>query len=135
MGGAGPPACGARTEALCSSHPWDTPPSLRGLRENPLPADFSLMLLACLYEAFPLTCPRCGAEVRIITFITEAVDVRAILEHIGEPLPPPRIAQARGPPEWYEDVTEHAIDAEVCSAGEPYAQPAPEHEYDQRVSW
>jgi hypothetical protein len=34
---------------------------------------------------------------------------------------------ARGPPEWYEDAAEHAI-----TAG---AQPAPEQEYDQRVSW
>jgi hypothetical protein len=40
------------------------------------------------------------AEMRIIAFITEALDVRAILEHIGEPAIPPHIAQARGPPEW-----------------------------------
>ncbi len=93
------------------------------------------MLLARIYEAFPLTCPQCGAEMRILAFITEAVDVRAILEHIGEPATPPRIAQARGPPEWYEDATEHAIAAEAGSAGDPYAQPAPECEYDQRVSW
>ena len=55
-----------------------------------------VMLLARIYEAFPLTCPRCGAEMRIIALITEAVDVRVILEHIGEPATPPRIAQARG---------------------------------------
>jgi hypothetical protein len=72
---------------------------------------------------------------RIIACITEAVDVRAILEHIGEPATPPRIAQARGPPEWYEDATEDAIDAEARSAGDPYTQPAPEYEHDQRVSW
>ena len=106
-----------------------------GLRENPLPADFWVMLLARIYEAFPLTCPRCGAEMRIIALITKPVDVRAILEHIGEPATPPRIAQARGPPEWYEDATEHAIAAEAGSAGDPYVQPAPEYEHDQRVSW
>ena len=72
---------------------------------------------------------------RIIAFITEPVDVRAILEHIGEPATPPRINQARGLPEWYEDATEHAIATEAGSAGDPYAQPAPECEYDQRVSW
>ena len=93
------------------------------------------MLLARIYEAFPLTCPQCGAEMRIIAFITEAVDVRAILEHIGEPATPPRIAQARGPPEWHEDAAEHDIAAEAGSAGDPYAQPAPECEHDQRVSW
>ena len=72
---------------------------------------------------------------RIIAFITEALDVRAILEHIGEPDTPPRIAQARGPPEWYEDATEHAIAAEAGSAGDLYAPPAPEYEHDQQVSW
>ena len=76
-----------------------------------------VMLLARIYEAFPLTCPRCRAEMRIIALITEAVDVWVILEHIGEPATPPRIAQARGPPEWYEDATERAIDAEACSRG------------------
>ncbi len=92
------------------------------------------MLLARIYEVFPLTCPKCGAEMRIIAFITEAVDVRAILEHIGEPATPPRIASARGPPEWYEDATEDA-NAEACLSGDPFAQPEPEYEYDQRVSW
>jgi len=93
------------------------------------------MLLARIYEAFPLTCPRCGAEMRIIAFITEAVDVRAILEHIGEPATPPRIAQARGPPEWYEGSAEDSSDTVNYLSGDPLAQPEPEYEYDQRVSW
>ncbi|QEP44778.1 IS91 family transposase [Ectothiorhodospiraceae bacterium BW-2] len=93
------------------------------------------MLLARIYEAFPLTCPQCGAEMQIIAFITEAVEVRAILEHIGEPAAPPRIASARGPPEWYEESVEDAIDAEDSLQGDPLAQPEPEYEYDQRVSW
>ena len=93
------------------------------------------MLLARIYEVFPLTCPQCGAEMRIIAFITEAVDVRAILEHIGEPATPPRIASARGPPQWYDDSVEDAIDAENDLQGDPLAQPEPEYEYDQRVSW
>jgi hypothetical protein len=46
----------------------------------------------------------------------------------GEPAIPPRIAQAQGPPEWYEDATENAIDAEACSAGDLCAQPAPVYE-------
>jgi hypothetical protein len=49
------------------------------------------MLLARIYEAFPLPCPQCGAEMRIIAFITEAVTVRTILQSIGEPAIPPRI--------------------------------------------
>jgi len=81
-----------------------------------------VMLLARIYAAFPLTCLQCGAEMRIIAFITEAVDVRAILEHIGEPATPPRIASARGPPDWYEDSAEDSIDAEECLPGDPLAQ-------------
>jgi hypothetical protein len=72
---------------------------------------------------------------RIIVFITEAVDVRLILEHIGEPATPPRIASAREPPEWCEDSVEDAIAAEAHLSGDPLAQPEPVYEYDQRVSW
>ncbi len=64
----------------------------------------------------------CGAEMPIIAFITEAMPVRAILESIGEPAKPPRIAQARGPPQWYEDATDNAIDAAACAAGDPDAR-------------
>jgi hypothetical protein len=39
------------------------------------------------------------------------------------------------PPGRYEGFTQDAIDAEAGSAGDPYAQPAPEYEHDQRVSW
>ena len=91
------------------------------------------MRLARIYEAFPLICPICGGEMRIIAFITEVVDVRAILEHLGEPATPPRMASARGPPQWYEDCAMDAIDAEECLSGDPLAQP--EYEYDRRVSW
>ena len=38
------------------------------------------MLLARIYEAFPLTCPTCGAQMRIVAFITEAPTVRRILD-------------------------------------------------------
>lgn len=43
------------------------------------------VLMACLYEIFPLRCPHCGAEMRIIAFITEPPLVKAILAHLGEP--------------------------------------------------
>jgi hypothetical protein len=42
------------------------------------------MLLARIYDSFPLVCPRCGSSMRIIAFITNASDVKRILEHIGE---------------------------------------------------
>jgi hypothetical protein len=73
----------------------------------------------------------CGAEMRIIAFITEAVDVRSILTPIGEPATPPPISPARGPPEGYEDSGETSIEAE----DDPLVQPEPEYELDQQVSW
>ena len=65
---------------------------------------------------------------RIIAFINEAMAVREILAHLGEPTCAPRIAPARGPPLW-----------EMADAGQgecdPQAQPAPDNEFDQRIAW
>ncbi len=47
---------------------------------------------------------------------------------IGEPATPPRIASARGPPEWYEGSGEEAIDAFDHLQGDPLTQPEPEYE-------
>jgi len=44
-----------------------------------------VMLLARLFESLPLTCPNCGADMRLIAFITEAAPVEQILTPIGEP--------------------------------------------------
>ncbi|MGB7988727.1 MAG: transposase [Candidatus Methylophosphatis roskildensis] len=86
------------------------------------------LLLARIYEVFPLLCPKCGGELRIIAFVTEAVSVRQILAHLGEPTSPPRMAPARGPPLW-----------EMTDAGhnpfDPQTQPAPDYEFDQRIAW
>ena len=37
------------------------------------------ILLARIYEAFPLTCPGCGAGLRIIAFLTATAPVQRIL--------------------------------------------------------
>ncbi len=67
---------------------------------------------------------------------TESVVVRAILEHIGEPATPPRVAQARGPPEWDEESGDvPARDDDGPMPGDPLAQPEPEYEFDRRGSW
>ena len=87
------------------------------------------LLLARMYEAFPLVCPLFGAEMRIIAFITDGPTVRDVLVHVGEPTTPPRIAPARGPPLW------EAADAEHDPAADPLLQPAPAFEFDQRRSW
>ena len=55
------------------------------------------MLLARIYDALPLVCPRCGSAMRIIAFITHAADVKRILEHIGEVSEPPSISPSRAP--------------------------------------
>lgn len=57
-------------------------------------------LLARIYEVWPLTCPRCQSEMRLIAFLTEPPSIRAILAHLGEPMTlPPLTPRARAPPE------------------------------------
>jgi hypothetical protein len=87
------------------------------------------LLLARIYEVFPLVCPRCGGAMRIIAFITDASTICNILVHLGEPTAPPRIAPARGPPLWA------AADAEHNPAVDPLLQSVPAFEFDQRLSW
>ena len=66
------------------------------------------VLVARIYEVFPLACPLCGGPMRIIAFITHSADIRPILEHIGVESEPPHIAPARGPPLWEDfDVDQH----------------------------
>jgi hypothetical protein len=43
------------------------------------------MLIARLFLTLPLVCPNCGADMRIIAFVTEAAPARRILNHLGEP--------------------------------------------------
>jgi len=49
-------------------------------------------------EEFPLECPRCGGDIRLIAFMTEPGPIRKILTHLGKPLEPPPVSPARGPP-------------------------------------
>jgi hypothetical protein len=83
-----PEAVVAQPMATSGEEPTETP-----LRS---PARYLwAMLLARSYEAFPLSCPTCGTEMRILAFITEASTVQRILNPIGEPATPPRIASYR----------------------------------------
>ena len=86
------------------------------------------LLLARIYEVFPLVCPRCGGEMRIIAFITDAGAVREILSHLGEPTSPPRLMRARAPPLW--EMQGAALDEK-----DPQAQSAPDYEFDKRIAW
>jgi hypothetical protein len=87
------------------------------------------LLLARIYEALPLLCPKCGGEMRIIAFITEVVVVRDILlARLGEATSPSRMALARGPPLWEVPVVgRDEFDLQ--------AQPAPDFNFDQRIAW
>jgi hypothetical protein len=65
-------------------------------------------LMARVGEEFPLECPGCGGDIRLIAFITEPGPIRKILTHLGEPLEPPPLSPARGPPtDWVEIVQAH----------------------------
>ena len=126
----------AQTPAAVAAVPAPTPPSASAETAQAAEEPFHrraaryawALLLARIYEVFPLLCPKCGAEMRIIAFITEAPAVRQILAQLGEPTTPPRLAPARGPPLW-----------EMADAGQgeydPQAQPVPDYEFDQRIAW
>ena len=65
-------------------------------------------LMARVGEEFPLQCPGCGGDIRLIAFIIEPGPIRKILTHLGEPLEPPPVSPARGPPaDWGELVQVH----------------------------
>jgi hypothetical protein len=67
-------------------------------------------------KEFPLRYPGCGGDIRLIAFITEPGPIRKILTHSGEPLEPPPVAPARGPPtDWGELVQVHDH-RNVCQA-------------------
>lgn len=57
------------------------------------------MLIARIYEALPLLCPRCGSPMKIIAFITEPASLSRILNHLGVPTKPPPLQPARAPPQ------------------------------------
>jgi hypothetical protein len=65
-------------------------------------------LIACICEVFPLVCPMCGGQMRIIAFITFSADIHKILNHIGVAPEAPRITPARGPPLWDECVAQES---------------------------
>jgi hypothetical protein len=49
-----------------------------------------------------------GGDIRLISLITEPEPIRKNLTHLGEPLEPPPISPARGPPtDWGELVQCH----------------------------
>ena len=94
------------------------------------------VLIARIYEVFPLLCPKCGGQMRLIAFVTEGTQIRKILDHIGVDSQPPHLSPARGPPLW-EDCGDAQIGdgAQIEPDWDLAAQPAPDYEVDQRISW
>jgi hypothetical protein len=94
------------------------------------------VLIARIYVLFPLLCPMCGGQMRIIAFITNSAYIRQILDHIEVDPQPPRISAARGPPLW-EDSGDAQIGegVEVEPDWDLMGQPAPDYEIDQRINW
>jgi len=68
---------------------------------------------------------------RIIACITDRTTVRDILLAFGQPIAPPTIAPARGPPLWaaQDDATSDVLPADTR------APPAPDFVFDQRLAW
>jgi hypothetical protein len=58
--------------------------------------------------------------------VVEGEAVREILAHPGEPVDPPRIAPAHGPPLW---------EAAGQDGDNLLIQPLPVFQFDQRIAW
>ena len=87
------------------------------------------MLLARIYEAFPLLCSICRASMRVIALVNNPAAVSKILDHIGESTQPPHIVPARGAPLW--EMAMVAKQARNDPQRDSSAQSAPEIEFDQ----
>ena len=92
-------------------------------------------MIARIYKVFPLLCPMCGGQMRLITFITDGVQIKKILEHIGVESEPPHISPAREPPLWDDCDAQVGEGTQVEPDWDLVAQPAPEFDVDQRVNW
>jgi hypothetical protein len=62
-----------------------------------------------IYEADPLCCPKCGGEMKIISFITDQEVIRQILKHLGLWMPTP----SRDPPDTKSSPKDHELVYEI----------------------
>ena len=93
------------------------------------------VLIARIYEVFPLMCPNCGGQMRIIAFIAHSADIRQILDHIGMDMQPPQIGPARGPPLWEDGDAQAGDGVRFEPDRDLAAQLAPDFDVDQRDNW
>jgi hypothetical protein len=86
------------------------------------------VLLARIYDVLPLLCPACGADMRILAFLTDPPVVSAILLHLDLPHKPPPLSPARGPPQ--SDLLTGLLDqTPAFDPAEP--DPVPDFDFDQ----
>ena len=78
-------------------------------------------LIARIYEVFPLLCPICCGQMRIIAFITHSADIRQIPDHIGQKSEPPYITPDRWPLRWEDGDAQAGEDSQIGAdwAGRP----------------
>jgi hypothetical protein len=103
--------------------------SVRGSRRHPASAARSrwAQLLAHIYEVFPLICPDCGAEMRILAFLTAAPlsDLDAMLRRLHLPsvrrLYPDLALRAEAEGMSYRDFLEILICADITVTREALA--------------
>jgi len=79
---------GRATGCCCDANPNQKP------RSHDTSRIAWVKLMARVGEEFPLECPACGGDIRLIAFITEPGPIRKILTHLGEPLEPPPVSLA-----------------------------------------
>ena len=68
-------------------------------KPNPAFSRLWAMLMARIYEVFPLICTKCKEPMSIISFITDKENIGKICKHIGEPEVPPSLNPPRAPPD------------------------------------
>ena len=85
------------------------------------------MLLARIYNLFPLFCPECGAEMQVIAIIQDKPVINKILKSVGEDTEPPVLSPARGPQSW-DNYNQDMPTAES-------EQSIPNFEFNQCVAW
>jgi hypothetical protein len=64
-------------------------------------------------EEFPLECPGCGGDIRLIAFVTEPGRIWKILTDLGEPLEHPPVSPARAPQADWGELVQASDDREV----------------------
>jgi len=84
---------------------------------------------------WPLLCRLYDGKMRVIAFITYSAHIRHILARIGEHTEPPHITSASGPPLWHGCDVPIGDGLEVEPDWDEGAQPVPDFEVDQRISW